>query len=97
MAKTTNGSIKMIVMIASIAAFAISIGVLVWDASGKSKDIEHTEKRVNYLEPIVEQNSKHRLEDEIDTPYIKEDIRDIKTQMEVFNTLQQEILIEVRK
>jgi len=97
MTKKTNGTLRVIVLIASILAFAVSIGALVWDASGKSKDIQHTERRVTVLEPIVELNSKHRLEDEIDTPYIKEDIAEIKKQLIEFNTVQQQILVEVRK
>lgn len=47
-------------------------------------------KTVNDMEPDVKLNTEHRIQDEVDTRYIKEKISDIEV-------IQQQILVEVRK
>lgn len=47
-------------------------------------------KTVNDMEPDVKLNTEHRIQDEVDTRYIKEKISDIEV-------IQRQILVEVRK
>jgi hypothetical protein len=77
MAKSLNGNTKWLIGLLILAA-----GVV-----GSYAVLGHI---VSQMEPDVRKNTEHRIQDEVDTKYIKEKISDIER-------VQQEILAEVRK
>jgi len=86
-----NGTIwKVVAAVVSVTLLAIAIGGLVWDASGKSKDIGQNHKEIEELKPKVEANTKHRDQSEIYQEWMKERMEKLEEQTD-------KILQEVQK
>ncbi|MFW9894046.1 MAG: hypothetical protein ACFFFO_17715 [Candidatus Thorarchaeota archaeon] len=81
MAKTGNGTLWKILIWAAGALIAIGVA---YATIGNNTD------RIKTIEPEVKLNSNHRLQDEIDTQYVKKRLENIET-------MQKAILDEVRK
>lgn len=81
MAKNGNGTWWKILMWAAGGLVAAGIALA---------SIGTNTQRINRMEPEVQKNSEHRLQDEVDTRYVKEKIASIEA-------MQKQILQEVKK
>lgn len=82
-----NGFWKLIIAIAGLAGTLISIGVIY---ATLSSGVETNCRDISIIKPEIKLNTEHRIQDKVDTLYIKKEIDNIKE-------LQKEILEEVRK
>lgn len=87
MAKNGNGMWKIVAVIVGVAGTLISVGIIYATICG---DVETNCREIAGIKPEVKMNSEHRLQDVVDTKYIKEKISDIEI-------VQRQILEEVRK
>ena len=85
--KNINGLWKIVIAIFGIAGTLISVGVIY---ATLNKDVETNCREIVAIKPEVKLNTEHRIQDQVDTEYIKEKISNIET-------VQKQILEEVRK
>ena len=88
MPKKSNGIIWKIVGIL-ITLGVLAVGVI-YGYANLGHEVAENCKDIAVIAPEVQKNTEHRLKDEVDTRYIKEKISNIET-------VQRQILEEVRK
>lgn len=90
-----NGNIWKIVGI--LIGVGLAVAGWVWNAAVLSSDVKVNCRDIATMSPEVQKNSEHRIEDEIDTPWIKKDIQEINLRISRMEVMQERILEEVRK
>lgn len=103
MAQQKNGTLWRVLGI--IVSLVVIGAAIVTSYASLGKDVESNAKEItgvkdglkDYLWPEVKLNTNHRMRDDVDTPYIKQDVAEIKTRIKAMETVQQEILREVQK
>jgi len=88
MAKEANATI--IKLLGVIATISIVLGSFVYGYAILNGYVAVNCKDIAIMKPEIKQNTEHRLQDEVDTQYIKQEISEIKI-------IQKQILEEVRK
>ena len=102
-----NGSKRLTVTVSIIGLLITALVIVVTSSiyHGKesatvltnSKEISINTKHIEYNTAGLREVEKHVTMDEIDTPYIKQDVADIKKKINAIEIVQQQILIEVKK
>lgn len=91
MAKNGNGTLRAILIVIGIlVTLALAGTSALMKYGNQGHQVEDNSKDIKEMKPVLQKNSEHRLQDEVDTKYIKEKITNIER-------VQQVILDEVRK
>jgi hypothetical protein len=86
--KRLNGSLWKIISV--VITLAVVGGSIIFGYATLGHNVGDNCDDIAEMKPIVQLNSEHRIQDEVDTRYIKEKISNIET-------VQRQILDEVRK
>lgn len=92
-----NVTFKYIATVLGIIGLLFTLGGLVWSASGRASDIETTTKRVDVIEPKVQELSDHKISSELKLTHIQEKVDDIDGRLDGINTTQTQILNAINK
>ncbi len=101
MEKKRNGTTKILKIIGIVVTILLAVAAaafgLMLDYGEQGHQVLDNEAEIAQMQPEVQKNTTHRVEDEIDTPYIKRDIAGIKQDVVEIKKMQHEILREVKK
>lgn len=94
--KESNGN-KLKTVLLPILTVATIFATIVAGYTTLGHQTTDNKEDISALTPEVHLNSEHRIEDEIDTPWLKRDVAEIKLRISRMETVQEQILEEVRR